>query len=39
MRITWKILLVFAVLIFGAAAPALAGVPKVIFVDEFGWAT
>jgi hypothetical protein len=39
MRIAWKFLLVFAVLALGAAAPAFASVPKVIFADEFGWAT
>jgi hypothetical protein len=39
MRIARKFLLVLAVLAFGAAAPAFASVPKVIFADEFGWAT
>jgi hypothetical protein len=38
MRIAWKFLLVFAVIALGAAAPALASVPKVIFADEFGFA-
>jgi hypothetical protein len=39
MRIAWKFLLVLTVLALGVAAPAFAGVPKVIFADEFGWAT
>ncbi len=39
MRIAWKSLFVLAVLLLSASAPALAGVPKVIFADEFGWAT
>ncbi len=38
MRFAWKALLVFALLAAGAV-PAAAGVPKVIFDDEFGWAT
>jgi hypothetical protein len=39
MRTAWKFLFVFAVLALGAAAPAFASVPRVIFADEFGWAT
>ena len=39
MRIAWKFLLVLALLALGAAAPAYASVPKVIFADDFGYAT
>ena len=39
MRIVWSVLVLLAVLAVGATAPALAGVPKVVFADEFGWAT
>jgi hypothetical protein len=39
MRIAWKFVLVFALLALGAAAPGFAGVPRVIFADEFGWAS
>jgi hypothetical protein len=39
MRKPWKVLLLLAVLGLGAAAPALASVPKVIFADDFGYAT
>jgi hypothetical protein len=38
MRKPWKILLLLLVLGMGAA-PALASVPKVIFADDFGYAT
>jgi hypothetical protein len=39
MRTVWKLSLVLGVLTVGAAAPAFASVPKVIFGEEFGWAT
>jgi hypothetical protein len=39
MRTAWKFLFVFAVLAFRVAAPAFASVPRVIFADEFGWAS
>ncbi len=39
MRIAWKLMLLLAVLAMGAAAPALASVPKVVFCDDFGYAT
>ena len=39
MRHAWKALLVLAVLAAGAATPAVAGVQKVIFADEFGYPT
>jgi hypothetical protein len=39
MRIAWKFLFVFAAVALCAAAPAFASVPKVIFADEFGWAS
>jgi len=39
MRIAWRVLLVLGVLTLGVAAPLMASVPKVIFSDEFGWAT
>lgn len=38
MRITWKLMLVFSVLVLGASAPTFASVPRVIFADEFGFA-
>jgi hypothetical protein len=39
MRTAWKFLFVLSVLALGVAAPAFASVPRVIFADEFGWAT
>ncbi len=39
MRISWKALLVLAVLGLGFAGQVSAGVPKVVFVDEFGYVT
>lgn len=39
MRHAWKAMLVLAVLITGAALPAFASVPKVIFCDDFGYPT
>ena len=39
MRSAWKLLLVLGLVAFGALAPATAGVQKVIFADEFGYAT
>jgi hypothetical protein len=39
MRQPWKILLLLVLLGLGATAPALAGVPRVIFADDFGYAT
>ena len=39
MRNAWKALLVLTVLVAGAASPALAGVQKVVFAEEFGFAT
>lgn len=38
MRSAWKALFLLALLAL-AALPALASVPKVIFTDEFGFAT
>ena len=35
----WRLMLAAAVWVALAAAPATAGVPKVIFDDEFGFAT
>ena len=39
MRNAWKLLSILAMLAVVAAAPVLASVPKVIFSDEFGYAT
>jgi hypothetical protein len=41
MRHAWKVLIALALVGIGIAAvgPALASVPKVIFADEFGYAT
>jgi hypothetical protein len=37
MRHLWKLLTAFAVLGLGfVSSPALAGVPKVVFLEEFG---
>jgi hypothetical protein len=38
MRTFWKFFMLLAVLGLGFAAPAVAGVPKVVFFDEFGFA-
>ncbi len=38
MRTARTALLFFAILVIGAAAPASAGVPKVVFDEEFGFA-
>jgi len=38
MRNFYRLLIVLAVLGLGFA-PALASVPKVVFCDDFGWAT
>jgi hypothetical protein len=38
MRMAGKFLLLLAALAL-ATVPAFAGVPKVIFADEFGWAS
>jgi hypothetical protein len=39
MRSLFKALLALSVLVFALAVPALAGVPKVVFIDEFGYYT
>ncbi len=39
MRIGGKVLLASLLLLMGAAGLVSAGVPKVIFVDEFGFQT
>ena len=39
MRNAWKLLPLLALLALSAAVPVLASVPKVVFSDEFGYAT
>lgn len=39
MRIFLKALLALSLVMTGVVAPALAGVPKVVFIDEYGFAT
>jgi hypothetical protein len=39
MRKPWRVLLILAVLGLGVASGAVASVPKVIFADDFGYAT
>ena len=39
MRYAWKAILCFCLLLAGFVAPSLASVPKVVFDEEFGWAT
>ena len=39
MRNAWKALLFLTVLVAGFATPAAAGVPKVLFHDDFGYPT
>jgi hypothetical protein len=39
MRMLFKALLALSLVLTVLVAPALAGVPKVVFADEFGYAT